>query len=208
MQHAAPLLLLATEHPGKGTFRLECAAPGVVAAITAGVDPAALAEVLIGLDAAVRACRVRGDESETTFLAATLRGQELRWARVGDSRLLQLRPGHAIHQLAGWGSIFLGSDVDLGGARRPADSSAGGLVESGSRVLARGEVVLAASDGIDAEFSGVSEARLAEILGADSSLEERVSVLLHEAGRAPGGGRDNLCVVAIEVGHGSASPPA
>jgi hypothetical protein len=64
--------------------------------------------------------------------------------------------------------------------------------------LLPGDLILAASDGIETEFSGLDAEDLAALLAREALLETRVTDLMRAGGRAPGGGRDNLSVVAVE----------
>jgi hypothetical protein len=248
------VFLLATDHPTKGTHRLERPASNVVAAITAGDGPSVnpkrapnedslavvplsdgvaalvadahfgpssgeiaargfasaverapprdageLVEIVIDLDLRVREERARDDDSETTALAVIVRGARLAWASVGDS-VLFLAAGGTLARLTRPGIGFVGGGLFLKGMRQHRIPIGDEIVEAGSLALPRGAVVVAATDGIEAEFSGMTDARLGQLLLAPDPLDARVANVMLEAGRADrGGGRDNLAIVAIEV---------
>jgi serine/threonine protein phosphatase PrpC len=245
------LLLLATENPQKGSFRLERLAPGVVAAATAGdgsptnpkitpnedslavvelptgtaaliadahfgpsageivvrgfaqamertlvSEPQALGELMAELDRRIKAERPPRDRSETTALAVFLGPRTLAWASVGDSLLYIAAPGRPLTRVTRGSVEFLSGDLVL---ENPNPAAAGApVLETGSLTLPSGAVALMASDGILPDYSGMSEARLNQLLLAPGPLEERVSAVMSEAGSAQhGGGRDNLSVIAM-----------
>ncbi|MBI3270984.1 MAG: protein phosphatase 2C domain-containing protein [Planctomycetes bacterium] len=192
--------LVADAHFGAGAGEIAARFFAESVRRTPPVGREALVALLVELDERIRAERPPGDRSETTALAAVVRRGRLDWASAADSRLfLRLRGGglgllsHTVHD-------FLGGPVHLASVRRDHPELLPRFVEGGAARLEAGDVVLLASDGIDEEYSGVSERRLEELLGGPRPLEERVALLMTTAGRAAtGGGRDNLSVVAVEA---------
>ena len=247
------LVLLASENPDRGVFRIERPAPGVVAAVTAGDGPAtnpkltpnedslavvarpdgtaaliadahfgpgageiaarafarmmvqsaatgpeALGERLAEVDRHIRAERGPRDRSATTALAVFLGPRRLAWASVGDSLLFVAVPDRPLTRISRDTVEFLSGDLMLDpGAREHAFEWP--ILETGSLMLPKRAVVLMASDGILPDYSGMTEARLNELVLAPGPLDERISALMREAGtRRHGGGRDNLSVIALD----------
>jgi serine/threonine protein phosphatase PrpC len=146
-------------------------------------DPAArLCEALYAIEAGLKE---RGaDASETTVLLAHLRPPLLSWASVGDSVLWVLgRAGVVEHNAPS--ERFVGQ---RGLEAPPA---------SGSAVLAPGDVVLLATDGILRVTSHLERDVIADRLRASATaLALRVEALLSHMSSV---GKDNLGVVALEV---------
>ncbi len=151
-----------------------------------------LHRALLQLEARHMAERPADDGSETTALLAHLEGRTLSFVSVGDSFLLVVDPTRGScalrNQLAGF---FLGL--------RPLASLPGSPIDGGSLTVEPGQIVLLASDGLEESMSGVGPARTVELLTGDDPLEVRLERLLRAGSEAPGGGRDNLALVALEV---------
>jgi len=159
--------------------------------------PDGLRELLIDLDRVIRAERPADDSSETTAVAVSFTPRGIAWANVGDSVVFLAVPGRSIERLTPPGIDFLGGSVPYAAAR-DVGNLAMPFVECGSIAMPPGAVALMASDGIERAYSGMSEARLCEILMGSEPLDTRVARLMSEAGSADhGGGRDNLTVVAM-----------
>lgn len=163
------------------------------------VTPETLTRCVVDLDVAVREARRGDDRSETTFLAATLDGTALTWAAVGDSVLFVLAPGAELTRVVPSLGIYLGDRWNLSAMRDAGERFLEGVLHAGTRTLAPGTVVMLATDGIEEDCSGLSDARIAEVLREDRPLAPRIETLLGLGGRLPRGGRDNLTVVAMEL---------
>lgn len=162
-------------------------------------SPAALARVVVDLDGAVREARSASDRSETTFLAATITGSTLTWASVGDSLLFVKTPEGVIDRVVEGQGIFLGGRFDLGAMRDAGNAWLEGVLHAGTIELPVGSVVMLASDGIEEDCSGLTDAMISNILSESRPLLPRVETLLARGGRLPTGGRDNLTLVVCEV---------
>lgn len=166
----------------------EVIADGLLAAWkqTRGTNPAVrLREALFLLDGRLLE-RGRDDRSETTALVVHVNDRTLSFANVGDSLLLVVgRAAAAIKNFP--------TPVFMGG--RPL-ATLPIPVAVGTVALAQGDVVLLASDGLDAEASSLEPEQVAAALRKDEPLQARVDGLLKHVSA---GGRDNLGVVAIAV---------
>jgi serine/threonine protein phosphatase PrpC len=159
-------------------------------------DSAGLRDLLIHLDGVIRAERAADDESETTAVAVLFLPDRIAWANVGDSVLFLAVQGRPLERVTPDAFDFLGGYAPI--EERQTGSAAGAIVEFGAVALPPGAVALMASDGLDPAYSGMSEARLCELLTAPEPLETRVARIMSEAGSSNhGGGRDNLTVVAM-----------
>lgn len=130
--------------------------------------------------------RGRSDRSETTALLAHVQDRTLSFANVGDSLLLVIgRAAAAIKNFP--------TPVFMGG--RPL-ATLPIPVGVGTVALTEGDVVLLASDGLDASASLLEPEQVAAAMRRDEPLQARVDGLLKHVSAS---GRDNLGVVAISV---------
>ncbi|MBR4529338.1 MAG: Stp1/IreP family PP2C-type Ser/Thr phosphatase [Lachnospiraceae bacterium] len=170
-------------------------------------------EIIIGdaIEAANRKLRIKAAEDErlfgmgTTFVAATVLGQNLKVANVGDSRAYHISRG-LIRQITRDHSL-VEEMVRMGGidretARRHVDKNiitrAVGATETVDVdffdvKLSNGDILLMCSDGLTNMVS--DEDILAIVLGG-GELSERAGKLIDTANE--NGGRDNIAVVLVE----------
>jgi len=154
---------------------------------------AALGDLLLELDASSRSKRPPNDRSETTLLAAIVRGKQAIWASVADSHVYRVTARGA-ERLNADRPIFAGGEPPL---RAFADRVGKDTVlDTGSLALGAGELLVIASDGIGVEDSALEPAEIARELSGKGPLLARVQRLVERARRAPGG-RDNIALVAF-----------
>ncbi len=161
----------------------------------------ALPDVLERIDERIGQERPKNDGSETTALAAVVTGDTLAWAGVGDSYLFRRTAAERqLHRLGRRGMVFLGSMFTRHAFTR-GDIPLDAVLDAGAIPVVPGDLVLLATDGIEREASGLTREGIEALLNEPLTLEHRIVAIMTEAGRAEwGGGRDNLSVVAIEVG--------
>jgi serine/threonine protein phosphatase PrpC len=179
-----------------GAFAGEALARAAASALAAQLPRThqELARLLLGLDLEFRRERPKDDRSETTLLAAVVRGSEAIWASIADSHIYAVSARGA-ERLNEDRPMFAGGTPPLVVfADRVGEDT---VVDSGEWTLRDGEVLLLASDGIAPEDSGLEASDLAAELGGEGDLLGRVRRLIDRARRPPGG-RDNIALVAIE----------
>ena len=151
----------------------------------------------------------------TTLTAALLEGDELSLAHVGDSRAYRWRDGELklltsdhslVEELRRQGRLTDAQAEDH--PQRSIITRALGPepqveVDTMTYRARPGDVYLICSDGLT---TMIKEARIAEVLGAATSLEQAVDGLVADANAA--GGRDNITVIAFRLAEGVASPAA
>jgi serine/threonine protein phosphatase PrpC len=153
-----------------------------------------LADLLLDLETSYRASRPKEDRSETTLLAAIVRGSKAIWASIADSHGYAVS-AREVRRLNADRPIFAGGPLPLKVfAERVGRDT---VVDSSELDLAKGELLVVASDGIGPEDSGLEPGEIARELFAKGTLLERVGRLVERARRAPGG-RDNIALVALD----------
>ncbi len=141
----------------------------------------------------------------TTIVAATIRGDVLRTANVGDSRLYLI--GETIRQITVDHSLVeemvLAGSLDARKARSHPDKNvitrAVGAeeyldVDFFTTKLHRGDVVLMCSDGLT---NMVEDEEIFRIIREENTLESKAKALVAAANR--GGGMDNNSVILIDA---------
>ena len=156
-----------------------------------------LTDVLRRLDLRLHEGRPPGDESETTALLVYTRGRTVHWVSVGDSYAMLCGQRTRIlnqESFENWPRFVGGPPLSV--------VAPTGLPFDHDMVEARpGEVLLLATDGIETRSSGMELAEIAPIMSGDAPLEARLRELLGRCDRPEtGGGRDNLGLVALDLG--------
>lgn len=137
----------------------------------------------------------------TTLTAALVREQVVHWAHVGDSRLYLFREGYLVQVTDDHtypGLLLRGGEISKEEARvhplghllmnclgRPSYEA-----DTGAFRVEKNDLLLLSTDGL---HDLVAEERMAFILGAKLSLEDRVSTLLDTALKK--GGKDNITII-------------
>ncbi len=192
----------------------DCASRMAAETIAASIAVSAKSDPVALLDEAIRSSntQIRAQAREhaellgmgTTVVAATIAGDCLQVANVGDSRLYLIRDG--IRQITvdhSWveDMVRLGG-IDRSTARTHPDKNiitrAVGAEDTVvpdffQETLLPGDVVLLCSDGLT---NMVEDADIGSIAGGAGSLAERAGKLIAAANE--NGGRDNISVIIIE----------
>ena len=142
----------------------------------------------------------------STVVAAFIKGKNLYWLNLGDSRLylfrknelIQITTDHNfIQELVDEGDVT--PEEALKSPMRHALERAVGIPddrppETGHLPLEKGDIILLCSDGL---YSMTGDQQMATILASDRPLDEKLDQLLQAA--LDGGGRDNISIASAEV---------
>jgi protein phosphatase len=141
----------------------------------------------------------------TTLTAAFINADVAHWAHVGDSRLYLFRKGVLVQITED--QTLVGFLVSLGEITKEEAKAhplrkmlrscigSGGLeVDRGTLELEDNDLLILCTDGL---HDKVTEETFELILGATSSLQEKLEALIDSALRA--GGKDDITVVGVEV---------
>jgi protein phosphatase len=142
----------------------------------------------------------------STLVCILIRGEQLYWVHVGDSRLYLLHDNR-LHQitndqtlarfLVGEGELSL-KDIPIHYSREVLDQCIGcgySEPETGQLALREKDVLLISSDGL---HKHIGNQTIEEILGKEISIKEKAQQLINASLKAGGG--DDITVIVTEIG--------